>query len=669
MAWGHQPPKGDKLSTKYRCNLLEGAFFELADSDRENYATISSENKKQNNKIAECKPPEIMTTRELISAVGNIWNSAAHPLSFILSSASSAHRNVDPQENNILYFPPMEDFCSAPPSADGKNTPVHLSRDKDSSLLVSKNPESLNANRNISFFESCNKRDYLWRLLRNGLDVQHKSSKGIGLSSRRISFNLEYVYGWMNEIAFSKSKSGSSCIQNHEFGDCSLGNISSSSTNGCAFRDATSCSGNLSTGNTDCHTDIKPTSSLSSHNLNLHKSSSASNSALCSKNGNELFHVLEPNAFQMSSSEVHGYSSEKHSTSEYCACDETKYENRSDSGLDDYGPHQQFGGIECNSESEIGVVAKEKPCHALAKQEHAFAGAMAGIFVSLCLHPMDTIKTVIQSCRADQKPLYYIGRSVISERGVLGLYRGISSNIASSAPISALYTFTYESVKGALLPFLHTEYQSVAHCVAGGCASVATSFIFTPSERVKQQMQVHSQYKNCWNALIGIIRRGGLPSLYAGWGAVLCRNVPHSIIKFYTYESLKQLMSSSLQFDIQNKTLMTLVCGGLAGSTAALFTTPFDVVKTRLQTQVPGSNQYDGVLHTLKEIGKSEGLKGLYRGLTPRLVMYMTQGALFFASYESFKRLFSLDLHQSSAQRTHHEPCFGDDCTLSSVKE
>lgn len=31
--------------------------------------------------------------------------------------------------------------------------------------------------------------------------------------------------------------------------------------------------------------------------------------------------------------------------------------------------------------------------------------------------------------------------------------------------------------------------------------------------------------------MVGIIQKGGLPSLYAGWGAVLCRNVPHSIIK------------------------------------------------------------------------------------------------------------------------------------------
>lgn len=45
------------------------------------------------------------------------------------------------------------------------------------------------------------------------------------------------------------------------------------------------------------------------------------------------------------------------------------------------------------------------------------------------------------------------------------------------------------------------EYYSFAHCVAGGCASIATSFIFTPSERIKQQMQVGTKYHNCWYIL------------------------------------------------------------------------------------------------------------------------------------------------------------------------
>ncbi|XP_038977500.1 uncharacterized protein LOC103718653 isoform X2 [Phoenix dactylifera] len=195
------------------------------------------------------------------------------------------------------------------------------------------------------------------------------------------------------------------------------------------------------------------------------------------------------------------------------------------------------------------------------------------------------VKTIIQANGMGQKSSYLIVRRIISEKGMLGLYRGIASNIASSAPISAIYTFTYESVKGDLLPLLPKEYHSLAHCIAGGCSSIATSFVFTPSERIKQQMQVGLQYQNCWNAMIGCLEKGGVSSLYAGWGAVLCRNIPHSIIKFYTYESLKQLVLGSAKPDASLNTLQTLVCGGLAGSTAALFTTPFDVVKTRLQTQ------------------------------------------------------------------------------------
>ncbi|KAL0730744.1 hypothetical protein Bca4012_026838 [Brassica carinata] len=295
-------------------------------------------------------------------------------------------------------------------------------------------------------------------------------------------------------------------------------------------------------------------------------------------------------------------------------------------------------------------------CYAFAKHRHAFAGALAGVSVSLCLHPLDTVKTMIQSCSLQDKSLCSTGRSILCERGVSGLYRGIASNIASSAPISALYTFTYESVKGALLPVFPKEYCSLAHCVAGGSASVATSFIFTPSERIKQQMQVSSHYRNCWTALVGIIQKGGLLSLYAGWSAVLCRNIPHSIIKFYVYENMKRMVLPSLGpcgQAAQPTTLQTLVCGGVAGSAAAFFTTPFDVVKTRLQTQIPGSKtQHPSVYQALQSIRKQEGPRGLYRGLIPRLVMYMSQGAIFFASYEFYKSILSLEDLSARWQKT-----------------
>ncbi|KAG2660386.1 hypothetical protein PVAP13_1KG432300 [Panicum virgatum] len=175
---------------------------------------------------------------------------------------------------------------------------------------------------------------------------------------------------------------------------------------------------------------------------------------------------------------------------------------------------------------------------AVTINRHAVAGALAGTAVSVSLHPIDTVKTIIQANSSGQSSFNQTLRRTLVERGVLGLYGGLASKLACSAPISAIYTLTYEIVKGALLPILPEEYHSIAHCAAGGCSSIATSFVFTPSECIKQQMQVGSQYQNCWNALVGCLKRGGISSLYAGWGAVLCRNIPHSIVKVSNFKHL-----------------------------------------------------------------------------------------------------------------------------------
>lgn len=93
-------------------------------------------------------------------------------------------------------------------------------------------------------------------------------------------------------------------------------------------------------------------------------------------------------------------------------------------------------------------------------------------------------------------------------------------------------------------------------------------------------------------------------------------------------------------------TLPTLAIGGIAGSTAAMFTTPFDTIKTRLQTQGVGATQSQGarvtrgVIPTMRGIVLHEGVGGLYRGVIPRLFIYMTQGAVFFTSYEMARCVF-----------------------------
>ncbi|XP_058200808.1 uncharacterized protein LOC131315646 isoform X1 [Rhododendron vialii] len=644
MARSSKPSRSKNPSIKYKYSPLEGASFELADFGDEDGIPTSSGKGKQNGGKSEPQSFEMLSTAELISAVGHIWHCASRPLSFLQPKTNLRHDKGDFPQENVLCCTYGKGNVSTCNSAESQYFPVNLMTTNDSSPVVPPNIERLKVSEQISFFEPHRvnyQHSLLWGFMQRSSSIRKEKSPTVG-----ILHDMSSIYGWMS-LPGLKQKVNSTLIESKKIDECCLSGDNRTSC--CNLGNPAYPPTNDGTGSADSHSQIANYMDSSSGQTTT-TVAKASSTSLCSDYYIEALQREEATS-SASRTPISRLPADYHLK----YSDSNAYEEsqpKKDNGDMHVNKNDQLSEFVMADKGKIEVCSpsNNKPHYGLAKQQHAFAGALAGIFVSLCLHPMDTVKTIIQSCRADQKSINYIGRSIISDRGVAGLYRGIASNIASSAPISAVYTFTYESVKGSLLPFLPKEYQSVAHCIGGGCASVATSFIFTPSERIKQQMQVGSHYQNCWNALVGIISKGGLPSLYAGWGAVLCRNVPHSIIKFYTYESLKQLMLPSHDPNAQPNTLQTLVCGGLAGSTAALFTTPFDVVKTRLQTQIPGSiHHYNGVFNTLIDIGKHEGFKGLYRGLIPRLVMYMSQGAIFFASYESCKRLFSMEIPQIHA--------------------
>eukprot|EP00887_Chlorella_sp_A99_P001244 scaffold14.g1244.t1 len=78
------------------------------------------------------------------------------------------------------------------------------------------------------------------------------------------------------------------------------------------------------------------------------------------------------------------------------------------------------------------------------------------------------------------------------------------------------------------------------------------------------------------------------------------------------------------------------LAGGLAGAITATVVCPLDVLKTRLQVQGKHSAYY-GIGGGLSKIVRDEGVRGLYRGLTPSLFALLPNWAVYFSTYERLK--------------------------------
>lgn len=661
-------PRRSQPSIQYKCNRVEQATFEFADFVHKEGVPAHAETFQQEKADPKSKSSELLSTSELISAFGHAWDYTSRSLA-VLQQKTNLSYKVSGEKEDILHNVKLQQNICTSTLPKCSHSDINLTEMRQlylDILRITNRTSVLKLNRESTGQYQSPVQNFsgdMTNLLNGPRD-------GKGISCLGISSGLGLIYGWMSELipAEAKHPFKTAISDSEKAGKYFCGEIVTPPQD-LMSRDKGPKSF-IDSGNADSYTPSIQSKDLPVANNAKLISDKKESTLLLSDYYLKVANIEADSCIsKAASSALHADHHLKLVASEKGEC---KLGCESTNGIEFFPERKEEDNHRPAQEEhtmKIHCLGHDKPQAAVAKEEHAFAGAFSGIFVSLCLHPVDTIKTVIQSYRAEQKSLCYIGKSIVSERGLTGLYRGISSKIASSGPISAIYTFTYESVKGALLPLFPKEYYSITHCIAGGCASIATSFVYTPSERIKQQMQVGSHYHNCWNALVGIITRGGLPSLYAGWGAVLCRNIPHSVVKFYVYENLKMWTLSSLPPGAQLNTLQTLACGGLAGSTAALFSTPFDVVKTRLQTQIPGSiRPYNGVFRALQEIGRHEGLKGLYRGLTPRLIMYISQGALFFASYESFKRLFSLDKPKETDQRHHYKDSAEDHSPLLSLE-
>ncbi|KAK7752805.1 hypothetical protein SLS62_005147 [Diatrype stigma] len=340
------------------------------------------------------------------------------------------------------------------------------------------------------------------------------------------------------------------------------------------------------------------------------------------------------------------------------------------------------------------------------------AGAAAAFTVDLMVYPLDTLKTRQQSRDFLQTFADPSAKTKIPSRDLFrGLYQGIGIVVVATLPAAGTFFTTYEAAKSFIgkhgsaisLP------QAAVHSAASAVAECASCLVLTPAEVIKQNAQMIQRSRGVGSSSaaasssprprhqgstsLAALRQlgsgaGAGRKLLSGYTALVARNLPFTALQFPIFEFMRQRIwesrhrnkmerntsgsppphgderkrekergeeGSSSSSSLLETGVITGTSAGLAGSFAAIVTTPMDVVKTRMMLSGSGSDDSQQGFHNrgaiarqqthnpksgltvAREVLSEKGIPGLFRGAVLRAVWTAVGSGLYLGMYEVSK--------------------------------
>ncbi|KAI8924279.1 mitochondrial carrier domain-containing protein [Entophlyctis helioformis] len=308
--------------------------------------------------------------------------------------------------------------------------------------------------------------------------------------------------------------------------------------------------------------------------------------------------------------------------------------------------------------------------------QNAASGAIAGIVSRFVIAPLDVVKirlhlqpteakVINRSADAASKRKYrsilHTFRVIVREEGLRGLWKG-------NMPAEYLY-LTYGAIQFCIfhellkdakrkdsLVFTHVP-QSMHTFVAGAAAGTVSTLATYPLDLLRTQFAVQhtkSIYKSVFGAVWEIGRKEGLHGFYRGIVPSLIQIVPQMGLVFESHRFFKrlfgQMQTVAPTLHHWTKDWQEIICGGLAGVVSKAAVMPLDVIRKRLQVQGPVRNaiivtdvpRYShGILRTVVQIVKHEGVLALYKGILPSVLKAAPSSAVTFFVVNECRRAFS----------------------------
>jgi solute carrier family 25 (mitochondrial carnitine/acylcarnitine transporter), member 20/29 len=268
--------------------------------------------------------------------------------------------------------------------------------------------------------------------------------------------------------------------------------------------------------------------------------------------------------------------------------------------------------------------------------------------------PFDIVKVRLQTTTTYPSALS-CARSILATEGPLAFYKGtLTPLIGIGACVSVQFgAFHYarrafESSNASSNPLLHAQHAAgnsslsySQYYLSGAFAGLTNSVLSGPIEHVRIRLQtqphgagrLYSGPLDCIRKLASPASGGVLRGLYRGQAVTYLREAQAYGVWFLTFEYLmaQEIKRNSVaRKDISSAKVAFY--GGLAGEALWIASYPFDVVKSKMQSDGFGEGQqFRSMRDCFAKVWAREGMGGFWKGIGPTLLRAMPVSAGTFA--------------------------------------
>ncbi|KAJ1554056.1 hypothetical protein HK096_005194, partial [Nowakowskiella sp. JEL0078] len=239
----------------------------------------------------------------------------------------------------------------------------------------------------------------------------------------------------------------------------------------------------------------------------------------------------------------------------------------------------------------------------------------------LTMYPLDVVKTrfQLQVGQGGYTSIADCLSSIVKNEGFGALYRGIAAPIMVEAPKRAIKVgdFSANEYFGNLFMKFgilsrDSKYKGIFTGVSAGCTEAIVVVSFDLVKIRMQDKNAKSLYANTGDAFIKILKNEGIMAFSRGFEATVWRHGSWNAAYFGLIGSIRGALPKA---ETKQGTMFNnFIAGAIGGTAGTMINTPFDVVKTRIQSETKSVGaKYRWTWPSIGTVIREEGLGALYK--------------------------------------------------------